>query len=215
MQNDSNFSRDWLLIANGAPVSRAKLRTLANNKSIMVLDGAYEYVKHCDLQIDILLGDFDSINPAVLAQVKTTSVQVVHAPDQNKTDLEKGILYLDQLSARSIVIAAATGQRLQHTLYNLRILKKFHEVTRPLQLVTEDEYINYVENDELPISGKINDSIGILGFPEARITSMGLKYEVEDYPLQFELAASVANALMQEQASVKVQGGALIIRETS
>ncbi len=205
--------QDWLLIANGQPLSCNKLAQLVVNRSVMVLDGAYEYVKDCDVPIDILLGDFDSIKPEVLMQAKSSTTQIIPAPDQNKTDLEKGILYLDELSARSITLCAATGRRLQHTLYNLRLLKKFHKPTRLLQLFTEDEWIRYIENEELQIHGKINDSLGILGFPQASITTSGLQYEVSDYLLLYELAASVSNVLAKEQASIVVRGGALVIQE--
>lgn len=212
MQNHKN-SNHWLLIANSTPLSQDKLLMLAKNKRVLVLDGAYTHAKQTTLTIDALSGDFDSISADDLTHAKNTQVAIVHTPDQNQTDLEKGIAYLDSLNAQSITICAATGRRLQHTLFNLQLLKRCYRNNRPLTLYTETEIIRYVEDNELHIQGCIGDSIGILGFPHASITTKGLLYEVTDYLLDFAHSSSVLNALVGEQAFIKIKGDALIIHE--
>lgn len=213
MVNATNNFRDWLLVANGAQISNKKLHELAQDKHIMVLDGAYAYAKQAGLNIEILLGDFDSITAEDLTQAKKTAIKVIHAPDQNKTDLEKGLEYIDATNPKNIYICAATGLRLQHSLYNLRILKKYYKPQRPLILFSDTEVVRYYQDTEIIISGKVNDSIGILGFSHGVITTSGLKYDVTDYALQFEKGNSVLNALDHPQATVKIHGSALVIHE--
>ena len=214
MQNPKN-SEHWLLIANSIPLSHNKLLTLAKNRRVLVLDGAYIHAKHITLTIDALSGDFDSISTEDLAHAKNIGITVVHTPDQNQTDLEKGIAYLDSLNAQSIIICAATDGRLQHTLFNLRLLKRCYRINRPLVLYTETEIIRYVQDTEIYIQGAIGNSLGILGFPYATITTHGLQYEVTDYLLDFANTSSVSNALACEQAFIKIKGDALIIHETN
>lgn len=213
MANATNNSHEWLLIANGAPLSIEKLHELARDKHVMVLDGAYAYIKQSGLKIDVLLGDFDSISAEDLAEARNTTIKVIHTPDQNKTDLEKGLDYIDATNPKSIYICAATGLRLQHSLYNLRILKKYYQPQRPLILFSNTEVIRYYEDTEITVSGKINDGVGILGFPYGVITTSGLKYDVTDYALQFEKGNSVLNELVRPQANIKIRGGALVIHE--
>ncbi len=216
MQGNAINSAHWLLIANSTLLSNAKLLALAAHKRVMVLDGAFAAVQRAGLSIDVLLGDFDSISHADLAHANVMQeVTVIHAPDQNQTDLQKGIGYLDGLAAQSITICAATDRRLQHTLFNLLMLKRCYRADRPLVLYTETETIRYVHDAELHVAGELNDSIGILGFPRASITTTGLQYEVADYLLDFERSSSVSNALASEQALIKVAGDALVIVETS
>lgn len=205
--------QDWLLVANGLPLSSEKLSRLAQNRRIMALDGAYDYVTKSGLKIDVLLGDFDSIAPSDLVHARKTLPYVVDAPNQNKTDLEKGLDYLNSVKANDILICAGVGLRLQHALYNLRLLKKYHQTNPNLVLVSETEIIRYFENTEIIISGKINDDIALLGFPSASITTSGLKYDVTDYDMDFEKGNSICNALTKEQATVKITGGALVIHE--
>ena len=214
MPDNLNYFQHWLLIANSrSHLPKSKILSWAKHKKIMVLDGAYEYVMPLDLHVDVLLGDFDSIQPHTLSEVYKKNIQVVHAPDQNQTDLDKGIAYLDQLQAKSITLCAATGERMQHTLYNLMILKKCHRTVRPIALFTQNETIHYVENSLIEINGSIGDSVGVFGFPEAVISTHGLKYEVDNYSLPFELAASTSNELIQSRAIIHVQGAVLVIHE--
>lgn len=202
---------DWLIVADGEPLSLPRLQQLAFGKKILVLDGAVYQTEKANLKVDILLGDFDAVDLSALP--KSDSMQVIEAPDQNKTDLEKGIEYLDKLSIQGIAIAAATGRRLQHTFYNLRILKKYHRIDRPLSMYSENEYIAYYQDQEIILQGKTGQSLGIFGFPSATITTSGLKYNVQDYKMDFEKNNSVSNSFKQEQASIQIKGSVLIIEE--
>jgi thiamine pyrophosphokinase len=213
MQKPIEKSANWLLIANSILPSESLLLTLAKDKRIMVLDGAYAAAARMKLTFDVLLGDFDSISADELTQAKKTPITVMHTPNQNQTDLEKGIAYLDRLNARSITICAATEGRLQHTLFNLHLLKRCYRPDRALILYTPNEIIRYVQNTEILINGNINDSIGIFGFPQAFITTTGLRYEVCHYLLDFAYTSSISNALARKQAYVKVTGDALVIHE--
>lgn len=214
MPNDNSLlARDWLLIADGEPLAAERLQPLLAQRKVMVLDGAYSYARQLDLPIDILLGDLDTISPTALTQARDSNISIIHTPDQDYTDSEKGIHHLDQLQATSITICCATGQRLQHTLHNLRLLKKYHRPTRPLHVTTEKEEIQYVENSTSHIHGNAGNSIAVLGFPNATVTSRGLKYEMQQCELVFEKYASVSNALLTASAEIKVTGGVLVIHE--
>lgn len=207
--------QSWLLIADGVSLSPAKLRALAHHRKVLVLDGAYQTARNTGLKIDVLLGDFDSIQSQDLSEVRAAGkIKVVEAPDQNKTDLEKGLDYLISQETKEVDICAAIGGRLQHTLYNLRLLKKYHSLLN-LRMFTNKEIIDYKTNCTVKIQGQIGDGLAILGFPHASITSQGLQYEMQDYILDFEKTSSVSNALAQEQAWIRVEGSALLIHEPS
>lgn len=207
----TNKLYDWLIVADGEPLSPPKLRKLSQGKHVLVLDGAIYHVEEAKVQANVLLGDFDAVDPKALSHCQ--NLQIIEAPDQNKTDLEKGIEYLDQLSVQGIAIAAATGKRLQHTLYNLRILKKYHRLDRSLSMYSEKEYICYYQDELVSIQGKVGGSIAIFGFPSALISTSGLKYDVKDYRMEFEKNNSVSNSLMNDQARIHIKGAVLIIQE--
>src|SRR6188768_1189225 len=84
-----------LIIANGEACSTELLGQLLEwSPLVMVLDGAVLRVLELHIKIDVVLGDFDhNINMQELLK-EQQPVKIIHAPDQNKTDLHKGIEYL-------------------------------------------------------------------------------------------------------------------------
>lgn len=109
-----------LIIANGEACSDDLLGQLLEwSPFVVVLDGALPRVLERGIRIDAVLGDFDSCpNPAELL-ASYGPVEVVHAPDQDQTDLEKAIVWLQQRNHRACNIVWATGRRADHTFNNL------------------------------------------------------------------------------------------------
>ncbi len=115
---------NFLLIANGAPCSEHFLiKECKWATKIIVLDGAYNWFKEFNFSFDYLLGDFDSINNE-LFETKY-SFEKVFRPDQNSTDLEKGIDFAIENKATKIRIINATGKRMDHTFANISLLHKY------------------------------------------------------------------------------------------
>jgi len=221
IKNNLNFlNQDWLVIADGEALSKNKLEKLSLNRKILVLDGAYKIIKKYGWSseyFDFLLGDFDSVDLLDLENLKINHPEkIIHTPDQDKTDLDKGLEFVFNFKPRSILITGALGLRLQHGLYNLRILKKYFNYLNQgveLSLVSEREQINYYENREIIITGEVGQSIGILGFPKGVVSSDGLKYELENYELNFEKNNSVCNRFLKNKIKLKMTGSVLVILE--
>ncbi len=204
---------NWLLIADGEPLPKERLVALAANRQVIVLDGAYEYIKQIGLHVDILLGDFDSIDAEILKKIDPAETQVIHTPDQNHTDFEKGLQHLNTLHAKDIFICQASGLRLQHTLHNFRVLKRLHHPKRTMTLFTETENVRYLENTTYKITGNIGDGVALLGFPNATVSTSGLKYDMQNRVLAFEQFSSVSNTLVKEEAMIQISGDVLCIQE--
>jgi len=199
------YKKDWLIIAHGEPVEKKQLLTLAENKSIMVLDGAFTSALLEDIQPDIVLGDFDSIH------AKTDSILFIHTPNPDATDLEKGLHHLMQYEVDSISITNATGWRLDHTLYNLRLLKRFHTAFKSMVLWTLLEKIFYIENQTLTLHAEKPEPFALLSFPEAVVSSTGLQHNMKDLTLKMGQQESVSNTIVSETAQIEVKGGALLL----
>ena len=85
-----------LIIANGAACNNELLGQLLEwSPLVIVLDSAIERVIELNIKVDVLLGDFDrGFNPEEFVKAQYP-IEIIHAPDQNKTDLEKAFDYLD------------------------------------------------------------------------------------------------------------------------
>ena len=205
-------NKHWLIIADGEPLPKETTKNLAASKKIIALDGALKVCLDYDIIPAICMGDFDSIDDDLMAYAKENySIEFIKNTCQNSTDLEKALIYLETIKSESITICHATGWRLDHSLYNLRLLQRFHQKFNSLVLMTQLEKVYFIKDQTITLSGSKNDALALLSFPEARITSSGLKYDMNNFQLKHGVSESTSNALENETAIIDVQGEVLLL----
>jgi len=117
-----------LIIANGAACSVDLLHQLLEwSPIVIVLDAAIERVLQLEIKIDVLLGDFDRDFEVSKYKESQFPIEIVHAPDQNKTDLEKAFDYLIERKIPSVNVVWATGKRADHTITNITNIVRYRE----------------------------------------------------------------------------------------
>ncbi|MEZ0485114.1 thiamine diphosphokinase [Fibrella aquatica] len=115
-----------LLIANGESCDAELLGQLLEwSPYVVVLDQAIYRVMEMGLKADVLLGDFDRDIDLDAIRTAQYPIEIVPTPDQNKTDLEKGIDFLIERGFPAVNIVWATGRRMDHTITNLTNLVRF------------------------------------------------------------------------------------------
>lgn len=127
-----------LIIANGASCSEELLGQLLEwSPYVIVLDSAIERVIHLGIKIDVVLGDFDrDFNPYTYLN-EQFPLEIIHTPDQNKTDLEKAFDFLITKGHKAVNVVWATGKRADHTLVNLTTIVQYRDA---LKIVIFDDY---------------------------------------------------------------------------
>lgn len=212
--------KEFLLIANTPYLQRDQVLQNSKHKTVIALDGAADQLQKWGIIPDVILGDFDSVDQKKWGISSSyhkeeyrgkNGVVIVPAPDQNYTDLEKGIQYCDQKGAESIVIINADGARMDHTLGNIRFLRKYYQKGRLLLLQTATQTLQYVKDDTIEIEGKKGATAAIMAFPEAIVTTEGLVWDMVDFALTFAFSESVCNRFDKTKVKVVVSGEALVI----
>lgn len=127
-----------LIIANGEACSTALMHELLEwSPFVIVLDSAMTRVMEMDLKVDVLLGDFDRNFDANYYKTAQFPIEIVHTPDQNKTDLEKAFDYLIEKKIPAANVIWATGKRADHTISNITNIIKYRDL---LKIVILDDY---------------------------------------------------------------------------
>ncbi len=127
-----------LIIANGASCSSDLLGQLLEwSPIVVVLDSAIERVLQLDIKVDVLLGDFDRNFDAESYRNKQYPIEIIHTPDQNKTDLEKAFDYLIKKKHKAVNVVWATGKRSDHTITNITNIIKYRN---QLKIVILDDH---------------------------------------------------------------------------
>lgn len=127
-----------LIIANGQECGKELLGQLLEwSPFVVVLDNAMERVSQLNIKVDVLLGDFDGdFNPEIYKE-KQFPLEIVHTPNQDKTDLEKAFDYLIEKGHKAVNVVWATGKRIDHTLHNLTICASYQ---KQLKIVFFDDH---------------------------------------------------------------------------
>ncbi|HPW97882.1 MAG TPA: thiamine diphosphokinase [Flavobacterium sp.] len=109
-----------LIIANGASCSNELLGQLLEwSPYVIVLDSAIERVLDLNIKVDVLLGDFDRNFDTEKIKERQYPIEIVHTPNQDKTDLEKAFDYLIEKGHKAVNVIWATGKRADHTITNI------------------------------------------------------------------------------------------------
>jgi len=127
-----------LIIANGASCSQELMGQLLEwSPFVVVLDSAIDRVLDLNIKVDVLLGDFDrDFNPEVYLE-KQFPLEIVHTPDQDKTDLDKALEFLIERGHKAVNIIWATGKRADHTITNITNIVRFRN---KLKIVLLDDH---------------------------------------------------------------------------
>ena len=127
-----------LIIANGAACNPELLGQLLEwSPLVIVLDSAIERVIELGIKVDVLLGDFDRDFDPDYYKEKQYPLEIVHTPDQNKTDLEKAFDYLIERKIPAANVVWATGRRADHTITNLTNIVRYRN---KLKIVILDDH---------------------------------------------------------------------------
>jgi thiamine pyrophosphokinase len=181
-----------LIIANGEACSTELLGQLLEwSPFVVVLDGAIKRVLELGIKIDVLLGDFDSHDKA-LTQVAHMPIEVMHTPDQNKTDLQKAIEFLIERKYEAVNIIWATGRRADHSLTNMTDLVRYKN---QINLVMLDDYSRIIplKNTFKKVYNK-GDIISLMPIGTVGgIVTSGLKYNLHDEEMRIGYRGGSSN----------------------
>ena len=204
-----------LIIANGHFDKKLVLNLITKHPLVVALDGAANNLIRTDIIPNYILGDFDSISDHAESYFKGKDVPFISTPDQNYTDLEKGILFCKEKDTKEILITCALGgDRTDHLFGNLSLLRRQYDKTKAtkIKILTANEVIEFLKNETIEFKGPKGEKFGLFGFPKATASSKGLMWELDHYPLELGLKESACNILKDSTIQITVKGEALMIR---
>ncbi len=127
-----------LIIANGTECSQELLGQLLEwSPIVIVLDSAMDRILDLNIKVDVLLGDFDRGFDPEYYKERQFPLEIVHTPNQDKTDLEKAFEYLIERKIPAVNVVWATGKRADHTITNITSIVQYRN---NLKIVMLDDH---------------------------------------------------------------------------
>lgn len=180
---------------------------------MVVLDSAIWRVLDLGIKVDVLLGDFDRDLDLDAIRAQQYPLEVVHTPDQDKTDLEKGIEYLIERGFPAVNIVWATGRRADHSLTNMTNIVRYKDRIRIVMLDDYSKIFPLVGRFEKWYEARTPISLIPVGTVTG-ISTEGLKYNVLDDTMTLGYRTGSSNEAAQDGfVRISAQSGDLLIME--
>ena len=203
-----------LIIANGEACSMALLEQLLEwSPIVIVLDSAIERVLELGIKVDVLLGDFDRGLDINYYKEKQYPLEIVYAPNQDKTDLEKAFDYLIEKGHKAVNVIWATGKRADHTITNLTNIVAYRNL---LKIVILDDHSKvYLLPETFEKWYTANTILSLIPIGKVTgITTQNLFYSLENEDLTIGYRTGSSNHVIEDGiVSISHSNGDLLLME--
>jgi thiamine pyrophosphokinase len=187
-----------LIIANGAACDPELLGQLLEwSPLVIVLDSAIERVIELGIKVDVLLGDFDCGFDPEIYKTSQYPIEIVHTPDQNKTDLEKAFDYLINRKIPAVNVVWATGRRADHTITNLTNIVRYRNLLKIVILDDHSKIFLLPNKFEKWYTAKTPISLIPIGVVNG-IFSTNLKYPLHNDTLTMGYRTGSSNSVVND-----------------
>lgn len=182
----------------------------ASGDLIIAADAGYQICLREGISPDLLLGDFDSMEPpADFAHVRRLPVE------KNDTDTLAALRAgLEEGGDTFYIYGGTGGKRLDHTLANLQSLLFLRRKGARGYLYDDDFVWTVIENEALTVKRTVEwglFSAFCLGDRAEGVDEEGFQYPLRDAVLTPDFPLGVSNHILEPEARVTVRRGALAI----
>ena len=174
---------------------------------IIAADSGYLSACDCGVVPDVFVGDFDSV---LKEEVKAKEIISLN-PVKDKTDTQEAIDYAVSHGAKFITILGALGNRFDHALANVHLLKYAHNQGIKAEIMDTDTYIKLV-SDELCIKKQDGFCISLLPLTDCLGVSVtGVFYPLDNAEMCVGDPYGISNEFLDDFAKVSVISGDLLV----
>jgi thiamine pyrophosphokinase len=201
-----------LVFAGGDPPPAAVADRLPHDAVVIGADSGVEHALALRRRVDLVVGDFDSVKPDVLAQVEEAGARVERHPTaKDATDLDLALRAALDLGVGRVTIVGGHGGRIDHFAANLLLL-----AAPELAAVDVDAWVGRAHVTVVRRTARIDGLAGELvtllavGGPAYGVTTVGLRFPLHDAPLLPGSTLGVSNELDGTTASVSIRAGVVL-----
>jgi thiamine pyrophosphokinase len=204
--------RRVLVLAGGDAVQLPLPRPMARPDLVVAADGGYATAALLEVQVDLLIGDLDSVRPDDLAAARAAGTSIEQHPvDKDRTDLA---LALDAVAASGpaeVLLVGGHGGRLDHLLANVALLAAPPYASLDITALLGEAVVTVIR-DQATLAGNPGELISLLAMhgPARGVTTTGLRFPLEHATLPVGSSLGVSNVFTGARAAVTVTDGVLV-----
>jgi thiamine pyrophosphokinase len=177
---------------------------------VIAADRAGMFLIQMGITPEMVIGDFDSFS----GDLYNEGTKFLKYTDQNSTDFEKCIVEMNQKLLFPALVCGAFGKEIDHTINNMHCLMKYG---RKCPMVFYDHAIATKSKWCIPIYDQFNfkaikgELISLLPYPEAVISTKGLKWDLDNILLSVCGLSSARNRVQKLDVKIQVHNGQVMM----
>ena len=206
---------DAVVVTGGAPLDPVAVAAVPVGAFIVAADGGLDHALAAGLSPHALVGDLDSVSDEGLAWAHEHAAVHTHPADKAATDTELAVAHALTVGPSRLVLLAAAGDRLDHTIAALGFLGA--PALDHLDVVEAGWGADrmYVATLDRPASFQVaaGTTFSVLAMhgPAAGVTIAGARWPLDDVDLAPLVGWGVSNEALATQVDVSVTAGVLTV----
>lgn len=160
------------------------------NEYLVGVDSGLEYLLNIDKQIDLAVGDFDSINSSSFEKIKEKCKEIIKLEkDKNMTDISFALDYIyNNMDYDQIEVYGGISGRIDHFLANLNLISKYEFSMRD-----DYHYIYFLKKGKHEINN-FKKYVSFFALEDVYgLTMKGFKFNLDSYYLSTNDSLCVSN----------------------
>ena len=212
---------EYVAIVGGGDIAPSSLQVVLNASSVVAADSGARFLRDNDIIPWVLVGDFDSCEPEVVAFLDDSGTRVIALPrDKDKTDTEVALdLACEEGFKQAVLVGGMGGARLEHSVANLSLLEAYAEKGLDVVIHHGDTVIFGLLGREdgtvveRRFRGKKGDWVSV--FPVTKdvqgVTTGGLRFPLSCATLRRGTTLGTSNEMVGQHATVGMTKGFLLV----
>ncbi len=204
-----------VVVIGGPPINKSVAKYLPRYDYVIAADSGLHSAIDLGLRVNLVIGDMDSVDPAVLISAAANGVTVQRLPhDKDATDTELALLAAVAYGSQQIVLVTGGGGRLDHQLGILSAMQ--HQALKDCDVsaLWDTARIQLLRGPGLcTIHGKVGEVVGLIAQhgDALGVTTDGLKWALNDETLEAHSSRGVSNELVATTATISLAHGQLFV----
>ena len=199
-----------LIVANGEWPGQFDVAHRAEAYRVVVaLDGAANRLIESYAHLDVLLGDLDSVSESVLQQCKASGVTIVHTPDQQSSDISKGLDWVQKTYPDSEV--DIIGVEIGRYDHHLAAYSALFECNSHATILLDGWQARRVSQTPTKVETRPNSIISLIPFGDVTgVTIKGCQFSLDNETLTTG-TKGISNVATGPSITVSVESGDLLL----
>lgn len=197
-----------VILTGGEEVSKKTLMNFINNNTYVICaDKGGETALKYNIDTDVLLGDFDSINKEAICRLGAKTIK--YPAEKDYTDTELAIEHAVEKGFKEIILLNATGGRPDHELANFMLMAKYKDYNLK---IAGNNFFSFLLKENIKLENMKDMVFSLIPLSSLKEVSLeGFLYEIKEKNISIGESLCISNIIASDIAEISISEGTAIV----